>query len=60
MKQIFDFILSHKEAVGTTAVFFYEILLRVKPTAKDWSIINIVKRLFDIIPNKAPQGDVHK
>lgn len=57
--KIIQFIEENKEPIGLAAAGLYELVVRLIPTAKDWSIINIAKRLFDIIPNNKAQGGTH-
>lgn len=37
----------------------FELLVRIFPTMKDWSVVNIIKRVIDIIPNNKSGGGTH-
>jgi hypothetical protein len=61
MNDILNFISSHEEAImGIISPFVWEFMARKKITQRDYSIINLIKRLFDAIPNNAPDGQLHK
>ncbi|MDP1763074.1 MAG: hypothetical protein Q8L07_04235 [Sediminibacterium sp.] len=59
MNTIVSFVVDHKEAVGTAAGLVWELVVRLKPTWKDWSLVNAFKRLFDAIPNNSKTGGTH-
>lgn len=52
MKEVINFILENwKEGLGIS-VFILELIVRIKPTNKDWSIVNKIISILDIIiPN---------
>ena len=56
MNQIVDFIVNNKTEVMTIAYAVYEILVRVKPTNKTWSLLTLVGRL---IADRDKEGNVH-
>jgi hypothetical protein len=63
MNDILNWIINNKEAVSGFVIALYELIVRIKPTAKDWSFINNFKRIIDIIPNNksnATDGQLHK
>ena len=46
MEQIIKIILENKTAIITIGVSLYELLIRVIPTAKSWSIITLISYLI--------------
>jgi len=57
---ILEWIKAHPEIVTTQLAVLWEIIFRVKPTEKDWSIINLIKRILDkIFKNKKTIGGCH-
>ncbi len=52
MKNVIDFLIEHwKEGIGLSAIIL-EILLRLFPTKKDWSLVNKIFAILNvIIPN---------
>lgn len=59
MKEIIPFVLGNKEIVGAAAGVLWELIVRIKPTWKDWSLVNKIKRLFDLVPNNSKTGGTH-
>lgn len=60
MANLVDWVIANEATVTSVAsLVIYEVFSRVKPTSKDWSLINLVKKLFDLIPNKASDGAKH-
>jgi hypothetical protein len=59
MNDILNLVVTHKDVLIAAAGVVWEIVVRLKPTAKDWSIVNFIKRLIDIIPNNKPNGATH-
>lgn len=57
MKNVIDYLFANWEWIGPIA---YELAVRLFPTQKDLSIINLVKRGTDLIPNRHADGGVHK
>jgi len=56
---IWAFITANPGIISTGAVTLFELILRRKPTEKDWSIINFIKRLIDaLIANKSKSGEL--
>ena len=54
---ILDFIGSNWQWIAPVLAFLWEIIFRVKPTEKDWTLINAVVRILNLIfPNKAING----
>ena len=52
MKEVIKFIFENWESGLGISVFLYELIARIKPTNKDWSIVNKVLHILDlIIPN---------
>lgn len=57
IQKILQYILSNPETIGSGALVIFEIIVRRKPTSKDWSIINFIKRIIDAIAsNKRKDG----
>lgn len=52
IENLINWFSANHEALATISVLAIEILARTVPTSKDWSIVNFVKRLIDIVPNK--------
>jgi hypothetical protein len=49
---VWEFISSHPEISVPSAGFLFELIFRRVPTQRDYSLINIFKRIVDIIiPN---------
>ncbi len=46
MEQIIKIITENKTAIITIGVSLYELLIRVIPTAKSWSIITLISYLI--------------
>jgi hypothetical protein len=59
MNDILNLVVTHKDVLIAACGVVWEIVVRLKPTAKDWSIVNFIKRLIDIIPNNKPNGATH-
>lgn len=59
MNSIISFVIDHKEDIGSAVVLLWEIAVRIKPTWKDWSLVNAAKRVFDLIPNRTKSGGTH-
>jgi hypothetical protein len=59
MNDILNLVVIHKDVLIAACGVVWEIVVRLKPTAKDWSIINFIKRLIDIIPNNKTNGITH-
>lgn len=58
--KVIAFLASHKEILFLGVPTIFEMIARRKPTDKDWSIINLIKRIIDAIaPNKTIDGGVH-
>lgn len=60
MEPVIQFVIENKEILLTAAGVLWEVFVRIKPSAKDWSIVNIAKRIIDVIPNNAKGGGTHK
>lgn len=62
---IWGYIVSHPEITSLGVTVIFELIVRRKPTDKDWSIINFIKNLIDaIVINKKKNrpgryGDIH-
>lgn len=60
MQQIITWINDNKDVVIPFALAAYELLVRIKPTAKDWSILSLIMKLVNgAAPNKSSQGGTH-
>jgi hypothetical protein len=66
MNDILNLVVTHKDVLIAAAGVVWEIVVRLKPTAKDWSIVNaatnivmMLKRIVDIIPNNKANGATH-
>lgn len=60
MANLIDWVIANESTVISVAsLVTYEVFSRLKPTAKDWSLINIIKKIVDLIPNKASDGAKH-
>lgn len=57
--KVIEFVENNKEVIGIAAAGVWELVVRLVPTCKDWSLVNVIKRLFDIIPNKNTTGTTH-
>lgn len=56
----YEYFKAHHETIMPCAVVIYEFIVRRKPTKKDWSILNLVKTVFDyLVTNKSKQGGRH-
>lgn len=61
MKQIIDFILNHWVTGIGISTAIYELIARLKPTGKDWSLLNKIIKIADfVIPNleRDPYGKI--
>ena len=57
LQKILQYILNNPEAIGAGALVIFEVILRRKPTSRDYSIINFIKRIIDAIAtNKRKDG----
>jgi hypothetical protein len=45
MNDILNLVVTHKDVLIAACGVVWEIVVRLKPTAKDWSIVNFIKRL---------------
>ena len=55
-----DFIKNNWVFIITSLIGIAEIIVRLTPTKKDNSIVNIIKQIFDvIIKNKKAAGGYH-
>jgi hypothetical protein len=63
MNDILNLVVTHKDVLIAACGVVLEIVVRLKPTAKDWSIVNAIvlmlKRIVDIIPNNKANGATH-
>jgi hypothetical protein len=47
--------INYVEIIGIVVVAVYEVLVRLKPTSKDWSIISLLAFVIEtFIPNRGP------
>lgn len=58
---IWAFLIANWEVIaGVSIPVLFELIFRRVPTEKDWSIINLIKRLVDfIIKNRGKHGQIH-
>lgn len=60
IENVINWFAEHHVALVSIATLVIEILLRTVPTSKDWSLVNLIKRLIDIVPNKKKGDDRFK
>ncbi len=53
MKEIWQFILEHYKEIGGGILGLYEVITRLFPNTKTWSILTFIIRLINwIVPDK--------
>lgn len=60
IENVINWFAEHHVALASIGALVIEILLRTVPTSKDWSLVNLIKRLIDIVPNKKKGDDRFK
>lgn len=57
---ILEWMKANPELVTLAVGAIWELIFRVKPTQKDWSLINFLAKIIDyFIKNKKSSGGVH-
>lgn len=60
MQQIISWCQANADVLVPAILGAYEVLLRIKPTAKDWSLLNLAMKFINYaLPNKSKQGGTH-
>ena len=61
MNNVIDWIIANEATIiSVIAPVIYEVIARLKPTTKDWSVISIILKVLNgIVPNKSKSGGTH-
>ena len=60
MQEFISWVSNNKDVVLPFVFAAYELLVRIKPTAKDWSILSLVMKFVNgVAPNKTSSGGTH-